>query len=128
MNDRRRSKVFCYALIWIIFTFLLGFSSGTICEKCGLDFPQLKKHIWCCKASAMAREQPTYQVTLDVTLNHAIPHKDNQQPNGNNAVVNLSNEIRNIDDRSAIRVNKIMTISVNVIVVKFLIRIKVQMH
>ena len=39
MTDKRRSKVFCYALIWIIFTFLMGFISETICEKCGLDFP-----------------------------------------------------------------------------------------
>ena len=48
----------------------------------------------------MGREQPTHLVKLDVTLNDAIPHKDNQQPNGNNIVVNLNNEIGNIDNRS----------------------------
>ena len=100
MNDRRRSKVFCYVLIWIILTFLMGFSSGTTSEKCGLDFRQVKKHIWHCKASAMEHEQSTHQVTLDITLNDAIPHKDNQRPDGNNIVVNLNNEIRNIDNRS----------------------------
>ena len=100
MNDRRRSKVFCYALVWIILTFLMGFSPGTICEKCGLDFRQVKKHIWHCKASAMEHEQSTHQATLDITLNDAIPHKDNQRPDGNNIVVHLNNEIRNIDNRS----------------------------
>ena len=100
MNDRRRSKVFCYALIWIILTFFMRFSSGTICEKCGLDFPQAKKHIWRYKANAMERKQSTHQVTLDITLNDEIPHNDNQRPNGNNIVVNLNNEIQNIDYRS----------------------------
>ena len=53
-----------------------------------------------CKASAMEHEQSTHQVTLDITLNDAIPHKDNQRPDGNNIIVNLNNEIRNIDNRS----------------------------
>ena len=73
MNDRRRSKVFCHALIWIILTFFMGFSSGTICGNRGLDFPQLKKRTWCCKASAMEPEQSTDQVALDVTLNVQFP-------------------------------------------------------
>ena len=90
MNIRRSSKLCCFTLLWIILTFLMGFSSGMICEKCGLDFPQVKKHIWHwhCKMST------------DATLNDAIPHEDNQQPNGNNIVVNLNNEIWNIDNRS----------------------------
>ena len=50
----------------------MGFSSGTKCEKCGLDFSQVEK--WYCRL-------PTYQVTLDITLNDAVPHKDNQRPN-----------------------------------------------
>ena len=78
----------------------MGFSSGTICEKRGLDFPQVKKHIWRYKANAMERKQSTHQVTLDITLNDEIPHNDNQRPNGNNIVVNLNNEIQNIDNRS----------------------------
>ena len=126
MNDRRRSKVFCYVLIWIILTFLMGFSSGTTCEKCGLDFRQVKKHIWHCKASAMEHEQSTHQVTLDITLNDAIPHKDNQRPNGNNIVVNLNNEIQTLIIEVTTRMNKTMTINVNVIVVKFLIRIEIK--
>ena len=69
MNDR--------IIWWIILTFLMRFSSGTICKKCGLDFSQAKKHIWRCKASAMECEQSTHQVTLNVTLNDAVPHKDN---------------------------------------------------
>ena len=44
----------------------MGFSSGTICGNRGLDFPQLKKRTWCCKASAMEPEQSTDQVTLNV--------------------------------------------------------------
>ena len=48
----------------------------------------------------MEPEQSTHQVTLDVTLNDTIPHKDNQQPNGNNIVFNLNKEIRNIDNGS----------------------------
>ena len=55
----------------------MGFSSGTICKKCGLDFSQAKKHIWHCQASAMERKQSTHQVTLNVTLNDAVAHKDN---------------------------------------------------
>ena len=41
MNVKRSSKLICFILICIILTFLMGFSSGTICEKC--DFPHLKK-------------------------------------------------------------------------------------
>ena len=78
----------------------MEFSSETICEKCGLDFPQVKKHIWRCIVSVMEREQSTHQVTLDITLNDAIPHKDNQRPNDNNMVVNLNNEKPNIDNGS----------------------------
>ena len=103
----------------------MGFSSGTICEKCGLDFPQVKKHICRCKASAMEREQSTHQVTLDITLNDAVPHKDNQRVNGNNIVVNLIMKYETLIIEVTTRMNKIMTINVNVIVVKFLIRIEV---
>ena len=79
----------------------MGFSSGTICEKCDQDFLQVKKHRWHCKATAMEREQSAHQVTLDMMQrNDAIPYKDNQRPNDNNMVVNLNNEIRNIDNRS----------------------------
>ena len=46
----------------------------------------------------MEREQPTHQVTLDVTLNDAVPHKE--QLNFSNIVANLNNKIRNIDKRS----------------------------
>ena len=94
--------------------------------KCGLDFAQVKKHISRCKASAMEREQSTHQVTLDITLNDAIPHKDNQRPNGNNIVVNLNNEIQTLIIEVTTRMNKTMTINVNVIVVKFLIRIEIK--
>ena len=76
----------------------MGFSSGTICEKC--DFPHLKKEIQRCKASATEREKSTHQVTLGVTLNYVIPYEDNQQPKGNNIVVSLNNEISYIDNRS----------------------------
>ena len=48
----------------------------------------------------MEHEQSTDQVTLDITINDVIPHKDNQRSNGNNIVVSLNNEIRNIDNRS----------------------------
>ena len=94
----------------------MGFSSGTKCEKCGLDFSQVEK--WYCRL-------PTYQVTLDITLNDAVPHKDNQRPNGNNIVVNLKMKYETLIIEVTIRMNKIMTINVNVIVVKFLIRIEV---
>ena len=56
------------------------------------------KQIWRCKARATEREQFTHQVTLGVTLNDAISDVDNQQPNGNNIVVYLNNEIQNIDN------------------------------
>ena len=98
MNVKRSSKLICFILICIILTFLMGFSSGTICEKC--DFPHLKKERQRCKASATEREKSTHQVTLGVTLNYVIPHEDNQQPKGNNIVVSLNNEIRYIDNRS----------------------------
>ena len=55
----------------------MGFSPGTICEKYGLDFLQVKKHIWRWKASATEREQLTHQVALDVPLNDVILHEDN---------------------------------------------------
>ena len=55
------------------FDFLMGYPF----ENCDLDFPEVKKHIWRCKASATTPEQSTHHVSLDVTLNDGIPHEDN---------------------------------------------------
>ena len=95
MNVRRISKLFCFALTWIILTFLMGFNSGTICEKYGLDFPQvfiylfilsiyLFIHLFIYLISSLFKVDVhlTYKKTINVNNNTAYIYV-NKLPNNN---------------------------------------------